>query len=286
MGDRNWVPFEEQVRVSEGVDGAIAFCQVVQPRRLPIYGESALDVAVKELTYDWSFGQFIFGGHDVYGYLREPKRQSDRMDFFWSIDTQQDPFCTSLLDLAEILMAKWAYAPDEDVEDPDDPVVDEFGDEMDDEDDLDDDDARTAFSEELDMSRSLFTEMVNYFRDRFLRSRLRDRFRLPKAEHIKHACNNDLAPLKEWPDDPGVYFVAADNRIKIGVATSVRKRLKELQTSAPHKLQLIAVRPRAGRAEESAIHRRFAAYRLHGEWFKASPELLQYVAQLRGARNV
>ena len=79
----------------------------------------------------------------------------------------------------------------------------------------------------------------------------------------------------------GVYFVRADGRVKIGKANNVDKRLRDLQTSAPHELELLAV-ARGGLAEEAAYHRRFVQDRLHGEWFTLSAALLAHVVELRG----
>lgn len=50
-------------------------------------------------------------------------------------------------------------------------------------------------------------------------------------------------------------------------------RLRSLQTSMPTKLRLIRVL-KGGVAEERALHGRFAALRLEGEWFKFAPEML------------
>lgn len=55
--------------------------------------------------------------------------------------------------------------------------------------------------------------------------------------------------------------------IKIGVATDPLARMKQLQTSMPKKLRLVRVLD-GGPAEEKAIHARFAANRLAGEWFR------------------
>lgn len=61
--------------------------------------------------------------------------------------------------------------------------------------------------------------------------------------------------------------------VKIGYAlSSPEDRFSSLQTGSPVRLVLRAVI--AGeRAEESALHVRFAADRVHGEWFRPSVEL-------------
>jgi hypothetical protein len=58
---------------------------------------------------------------------------------------------------------------------------------------------------------------------------------------------------------------------KIGRAQDVRQRLSDLQTSTHEQLRLVAAYE-GGVAEETALHRQFAALRLNGEWFDLTPE--------------
>jgi len=96
-----------------------------------------------------------------------------------------------------------------------------------------------------------------------------------------------LTPIDPWPDDPGVYFVTLageiTDRIKIGMASSVRARLLTAQTFAPHKLVLLAVVP-GGRDQEDALHSRFYAERVQGEWFRFSPGLVDLLEELEAIR--
>jgi len=98
--------------------------------------------------------------------------------------------------------------------------------------------------------------------------------------------------LKEWEkrlpvrhkattDDSGsvVYFIKAGNVVKIGIAANADKRLRELQTANPHRLELLGTIT-GGRSKEMELHERFHHLRLSGEWFTASAELLEYVAAL------
>lgn len=90
-----------------------------------------------------------------------------------------------------------------------------------------------------------------------------------------------LLPPKEKPvteDRRSVYFIRADNGlIKIGVAADPKDRLHTLSTMSPVGLSLIAVIPDAGAKGESNLHRKFAAHRSHGEWFRPAPELVDYI---------
>lgn len=76
--------------------------------------------------------------------------------------------------------------------------------------------------------------------------------------------------------DGWTYFVRADEFVKIGFAKEVRSRLPRLQTSSPVKLQLLmAIEGKA--SLERDFHRKFAALRAHGEWFKLDGALSAYL---------
>lgn len=86
----------------------------------------------------------------------------------------------------------------------------------------------------------------------------------------QEACTTDL------------YFIGAkEGPIKIGIAMNPAKRLKQLQTAYPHKLEILAILP-GGARQECAYHARFAAHRLHGEWFTRCPEIESEIARLGG----
>jgi hypothetical protein len=77
-----------------------------------------------------------------------------------------------------------------------------------------------------------------------------------------------------------VYFMQAgvSGPIKIGHTNgSLQKRMAALQTAHHDKLFLLACID-GSRADELALHKRFAKFRLHGEWFQASFEILDCVA--------
>lgn len=77
-----------------------------------------------------------------------------------------------------------------------------------------------------------------------------------------------------------VYFmrVGETGPIKIGFTKNVRHRLSVVQVDNPTLVRLIAV-TEGGRKEEFQLHKRFAKYRLYGEWFEPSTELLEYINQ-------
>lgn len=86
-----------------------------------------------------------------------------------------------------------------------------------------------------------------------------------------------------------VYFIRSggpDGFIKIGVTSGrVEARLSSLQTGNPHKLTVLATID-GGPEVELKLHRRFAAFRVDGEWFRAAPELLAFIDGIVASASV
>lgn len=82
----------------------------------------------------------------------------------------------------------------------------------------------------------------------------------------------------------GVYFVQGvdGGPIKIGRSYDPIKRMAALQSASPVQLRMLFT-ARCGDLDldESALHARFAQYRLHGEWFEPAPEILAYIEELK-----
>lgn len=85
-----------------------------------------------------------------------------------------------------------------------------------------------------------------------------------------------------------IYFVHAPlgGRIKIGVAVDPERRFSHLQTGSPETLTLMGwVRYDATPAEvlsvERELHDCWGAWRSHGEWFEAVPDLIQFAEETR-----
>jgi hypothetical protein len=77
-----------------------------------------------------------------------------------------------------------------------------------------------------------------------------------------------------------IYFIGGDTgAIKIGLARSPERRLISLQCGSPIQLRILAQGPGSQR-DERALHQRFAAHRLHGEWFEPHPTILAEIARL------
>lgn len=92
------------------------------------------------------------------------------------------------------------------------------------------------------------------------------------------------ARLPRKPPSPAVlvYFIRATTvgLIKIGKADCVHTRFRTIRNMSPDTLQIMGcVHSEDGSALERHLHERFASDRSHGEWFKPSPELLQFIEE-------
>jgi hypothetical protein len=74
-----------------------------------------------------------------------------------------------------------------------------------------------------------------------------------------------------------VYFiqVGSEGLVKIGHSGDPTARMRALQTSHAEALRLLGV-VRGGRREELEIHRKFAGFRVSGEWFLPDMKLLEF----------
>ena len=81
-------------------------------------------------------------------------------------------------------------------------------------------------------------------------------------------------------DKKDVYFIQGceTQRIKIGISNNVGSRLKGIQSSEP--LKLLAVIKQGGKDLERRLHEKFEGLRVHGEWFRPDPQLLEYIGEL------
>ncbi len=88
-------------------------------------------------------------------------------------------------------------------------------------------------------------------------------------------------PGGSWADGCIYYILSGETgRIKIGFTKGdPSKRLRSLKTGSPTKLGIIAIHP--GTLEtEAALHRKFAAARVIGEWFDFNDDLIVHVADV------
>jgi hypothetical protein len=84
-----------------------------------------------------------------------------------------------------------------------------------------------------------------------------------------------------------VYFIGCGitGPVKIGIAADPNIRLATLQTGHFDDLHLLAV-TRGGREGEVAYHRKFAEFKLKGEWFTRSPAIETEIARIMAQEAV
>lgn len=77
-----------------------------------------------------------------------------------------------------------------------------------------------------------------------------------------------------------IYFIQGESGgpIKIGYTTDLEQRLKTLQTGYPDRLDLLLAFPGKPK-HEKAIHKQFEPYRLNGEWFRPTPEVMAKIKE-------
>ena len=73
------------------------------------------------------------------------------------------------------------------------------------------------------------------------------------------------------PSGSFVYAVIGGGLVKIGRATDVAARVEQIRAMSPVEVWCYASAP-GDYAEESSLHRRFDAWRHHGEWFDLPPD--------------
>lgn len=103
-----------------------------------------------------------------------------------------------------------------------------------------------------------------------------DAVRWAKADSDQLAVERRLEPRSV------VYFIRMGDLIKIGFTSDLKKRVQGLSLTMGH---VVATIPGASYLE-AQLHERFAKLREHGEWFRAEPELLDYIASITPNRRV
>lgn len=79
-----------------------------------------------------------------------------------------------------------------------------------------------------------------------------------------------------------IYFIGPDDGpIKIGWARNITTRVRDLRLANAYPLRIWAS-TQAAPALEREYHKRFAAHRLHGEWFDRHPDILAEIERLNG----
>lgn len=98
---------------------------------------------------------------------------------------------------------------------------------------------------------------------------------------ITRATRDGYLPPKSRPKVGSIYFIRANGTgpVKIGFSTDYQARIASMMTSHARQLRLVAV-IRGSHTDEQALHKRFAKYRVRGEWFRVAGELAKYLESL------
>lgn len=73
-----------------------------------------------------------------------------------------------------------------------------------------------------------------------------------------------------------LYFLRYENYVKIGHSDAPNKRISQIQTSIPFKMEVLCI-TNGGFYDEKRLHGQFKEYRSNGEWFELSDAILDYI---------
>lgn len=129
---------------------------------------------------------------------------------------------------------------------------------------------RKSLSRNLKTATTLLTEL---------------RARLERDGQIILDAGPATLPMIDPDAKKHVYFIEAVglDKVKVGIADDVGRRLAGLQTASPVELRLLAAVP-GDESLEQRIHASLSRYRVRGEWFFLTPAVLASIEQI--ARDV
>ncbi len=113
-----------------------------------------------------------------------------------------------------------------------------------------------------------------------------------EARRIAHATREErklaswVAEMDAMPVRDGLcYFLAGTvGPIKIGHSKDLHRRMAEIALIVGYPVTLLAT-ANGSYFREAHYHKRFAAHRLHGEWFDRHPDILAEIARLSRAQR-
>lgn len=96
-------------------------------------------------------------------------------------------------------------------------------------------------------------------------------------EYLLAHERKEALPKPRRKPKPVIYYVKISDYIKIGWTSDLQSRMR----SYPPNSVLLAVHP-GSRADETKLHKRFAAHRTHGrEWYAPVPTVLHHIEQMK-----
>ena len=98
-------------------------------------------------------------------------------------------------------------------------------------------------------------------------------FPTQKRQHVDRGC---------------VYFIHVEGdykRFKIGYTSRIDQRLEELQTSHPDLLVVYGLIKNVTKKKETQLHHMFKKYRIRGEWFRITTDMIDAILQNNDADN-
>ncbi|MBL7128081.1 MAG: GIY-YIG nuclease family protein [Ignavibacteria bacterium] len=75
-----------------------------------------------------------------------------------------------------------------------------------------------------------------------------------------------------------IYFIKANDKIKIGYADDPSKRIPSIQTSSPFDLEVLLIID-GNYDKESELHKRFHGHRTSGEWFNYEESIKAFIKE-------
>jgi hypothetical protein len=121
--------------------------------------------------------------------------------------------------------------------------------------------------------------------DRVAAQAFENRIREAARTDLKHRRQAaTFARLRVKPRDYRIYFARCGRAIKIGRAVNVRQRVVQLQVGNPHRIRLLGSIAGSEYIEQE-FHRVFGPHMIAGEWYFASPcvvESVRHVLKLHG----
>jgi len=94
---------------------------------------------------------------------------------------------------------------------------------------------------------------------------------------LSAAPTNLCPPIARRAYSTCVYIVKSGDTYKIGYTSNLKNRLSAIATGCPEPVEVRDVIHGAGLKEERALHRKFEAKRVSGEWFALDEEDLAFI---------